>query len=281
MYTIAIRVYCDLIEYKDINNLIKINYMIPKLSILKCILITFTILYSGNSFCGVKYYQSNKVKKDGSIIINITYSSKDSDLKDNMSGELPFTEEAVKQYFSSPNSEIKKCLVYKDPSDKSISGVTLEIDARDINKLSTIKGFENFKTNWLKGESGMTFNWLVPVSFVKDNSIDTYQFVLTFEDKIISTNGVLKDSTCNWYVFADKMNPGGAFFVAAVSSGENSNKTTSPTETSVKTGGDKKSEDVDLQGGKPKSCGLFSIELPFILFCGLIISYRARREREV
>lgn len=255
--------------------------MNTKIFFLKCLIVAAVLFNFGSAISAVKYYQSNKVKKDGSIIINITYSAKESELKDNMSGDLPFTEDAVRQFFSSPNSEIKKCLVYKDPSDKIISGVTLEINARDINKISTIKGFENFKTNWLKGESGMTFNWLVPIAFVKDNSIDTYQFVLTFEDKIISTNGVLKDSTCNWYVFADKMNPGGAFFVAAVSSGENSNKTTVPTETSVKTGGDKKSEDVDLQGGKPKSCGLFSIELPIIFFCGLIISYKVRIKKKV
>ena len=248
---------------------------------LKFFIITSFLLYSGSSTSAVKFYQSSKIKKDGSINITITYSAKNSDLKDNMSGELPFTEDAVKEYFSSANSDIVKSLVYKDPSDNTLTGVTLNIVARDINKISTIKGFENFKTNWLKSESGMTFNWLVPVSFVKENSIDTYQFILTFEDKILSTNGVLKDSICNWYVFADKMNPGGAFFVATVSASENNTSTPPPSETNVKSGGENKPEDVDLEDGKQKFCGLFSFELPIIIISGLIFSYQFRKRNRI
>lgn len=259
---------------------IKTN-MGSKSEILKYIIISFIFLQSGISYSAVKFYQSSKVKDNGSIIMTFTYSAKESDLKDNMAGNLPFVIEDVRKFFYSPDSEIKKSLVYIDPTDKSISSVTVDIEVRDINKISEIKGLENFKTHWMKSDTGMVFTWLVPVSFVKTNLIDTYQFILSFEDKIRSSNGVIKENNCNWYIFADKMNPGGAYFITTVEKTEGNSTTAKTTaEPEVKSSGNNKSEDADQQVGKPKSCGVFSIELPVIIFSGLIFSgiYRKRKK---
>lgn len=253
---------------------------------LKFIIITVILIQSDISFSAVKFYQSSKVHSNGSISITFTYSAKESDLKDNKIGDLPFAINDVRQFFYSPDSEIKKSLAYKDPSDNSISAVTVDLEVRDLNKFSELKGFNSFKAHWMNSDTGMVFNWLVPEAFIKSNLIDTYQFILAFEDKIKSTNGVMKNNTCDWYVFADKVNPGGAYFVATVTPSEDS-KTTQSSETSeekkpdnnVKSGGKEKSDDGVKQNEKSKTCGVFSVELPVILFTGLIISYSRRKRR--
>ncbi len=257
----------------------------------KCIIVSLVFFQAGLTFGAVKFYQSSKVHSNGSISITFTYSAKESDIKNNMIGSLPFAIEEVKKFFSSPVSEIKKSLVYKEPSDKSISSVTIDIDLRDINKITEISGLNNFKSGWLKSDSGMVFNWLIPASFMQTNLIDTYQFVIAFDGKIISTNGIIRDNTCNWYVFGNKINPGGAFFVTTVSATDFNKSNTTTSESVVKTengkesdtisnsAGSNKSEDGVKQNEKPKGCGWFAYEFPLVLFSGLIISSAFRKIR--
>jgi len=254
-------------------------------------LLAVFLFQSAFSFSAVKFYQSSKVHSNGSITMTFTYSAKESDIKNNMIGNLPFAIEEVKKFFSSTVSEIKKSLAYKEPSDKSISSVTVDIDVRDINKIHEIAGLNNFKAGWLKSDSGMVFNWLIPASFMQNNLVDTYQFVLAFDDKIISTNGVIRDNTCNWYVYGNKINPGGAFFVSTVNATENNKTTTTTADTKTAPDGNQKSENVTKSDGsnkpsdgnteteKKKICGLFGLEFPVILLSGLIITFTYRKRK--
>lgn len=247
--------------------------------ILKFLVFSVILFNSAFSSAAVKFYQSSKVHNNGSISITFTYSAKESELKNNMAGNLPFNSDDARQFFYSPDSEIKKCLTYKDPTDNSIISVTVDIDIRDINKIPEIKGLNNFKTVWMKRDTGMVFSWLVPVSFIQNNFIDTYQFILAFEDKVRSSNGVVKDNNCNWYVYADKINPGGAYFVATVNATESNSVTSNTSGAPVKPEGDNNSEKVDPEVEKPKTCGVFSVELPIIIFSGLIFFYQIRRKK--
>lgn len=233
------------------------------------LIVVLFLSLTGTSYGLVKFFQSSKISNDGTIHITFTYSAKHSDViagKQKI-GNLPFSEEGIKDFFSSSNIELKKSLVYKDSQDSTIQSVTLDLVARDINKLTSVKALEGFKTSYFKRDSGMVFSWLVPVSFVKDNFIDTYQFLLTSDGKVHSTNGLIEGNNIKWFVFADKINPGGAYFVTTFdgSTMSSTSDITSENQTHIE---DQKGSE---SGEKKKSCGLFSIELPIVVFLGTMI----------
>jgi len=237
----------------------------------------------------VKFYQSNQIHKDGSITLNIVYSAKKTDLTENkMIGNLPFSEDAIQELFSSPDSKIEKNTVYNDPKDSNIIGVNVRVSIQDINKISEIKAFKNFKTAWSNEGSEMIFKWRVPVSFMKDNLVDTYQFKLESEDEIKSSNGVLKDNSYDWFIFADKIDPKGAFFTATINATENNNKNTTSSETNVSSREDNSMQDnnsAESEKNKTnteekKTCGVFSIELPIITLLGMSASHIIKRRKK-
>ena len=252
----------------------------------KYFFISFFLFYSGISFAGVKFFQLCKIEKNGSINITMTYSSKESEISAGKVGNLPFEINAVKQFFSSSESEIKKSLVYKDPKDETVTGVTVDIFIRDFNKFSDIKGLNSFKSKWLSKGDEMEFSLLVPATFFKDNLIDSYQFHLLSDDKIISSNGVIENNLCKWYVTKENLNPGGAYFLTSVSASEENKSNISESEKN-NSSGENSSDGLDnVPGGDPDSqekgkCGVFSIELPFVLLLGIIASeYGKRRIRK-
>ena len=252
-------------------------------------MILFSILLSlisfENGYSLVKFFQSNKININGSISITFTYSAKIEEIEKNNNkiGNLPFTAEGAKQFFSSPDVELKKALIYNDPSDNTVRAVTLDIVARDINKLSEIEALKDFKTKYLNSDSGMVFSWLVPTDFIKTNSIDTYQFVLSSESEIKSTNGLRKEGKIDWYVFSEKINPGGAYFVATINvSSENKSEIQS---TDKNAAGKEKinSETKNEIKNEPKpdeikkTCSIFGFEFPVIILVGMLLSKRKRK----
>ncbi|MBK6876265.1 MAG: hypothetical protein IPG99_07380 [Ignavibacteria bacterium] len=68
--------------------------------------------------------------------------------------------------------------------------------------------------SWSKSDSGMVFRWLFSPSHKTKNEIESYQMIVDFESDLKSTNGVLAGKQVRWFVYTDKMNPNGAFFVA-------------------------------------------------------------------
>ena len=256
-------------------------------SLIKFFFILFLLINTGISFGGVKFYQSCKINTNGSINITITYSANQSEITGNKVGNLPFDINEVKQFFFSSESEIKKSLVYKDPSDNNLLAVTVDIFIRNFNKFSDIKGLNNFKSKWLLKGDAMEFSLLVPASFFKENLIDTYQFHLISDDKIISSNGVIENNLCKWYVTKEKLDPGGAYFLTVVSSTEKNIASSSGTgsenkpEDHLSEGNENnpESQDKDETIDEKEKCGVFSIELPVILLFGMLNSKYYRRKK--
>lgn len=252
---------------------------------LKYYFLSLFLFYSGISFGGVKFFHSCKINENGSINITMTYSANQSEITNNKIGNLPFEINNVKQFFYSPESEIRKSLVYKEPSDNITTAVTVDIFIRDFNKFSGIKGLSDFKSKWLSKGDAMEFSLLVPASFFKENFIDTYQFHLVSDDKILSSNGVIESNLCKWYVTKEKLNPGGAYFLTEVSATEKNNTDSENSETANKTDENSSSgnnENPGLQDKEEKGkCGVFSIELPAILLFGMILSNYKRKKRNI
>ena len=233
---------------------------------LKVILI-FLIL---NSFiplsqAAVKMYQSCKVNNDGTVLMSFTYSANTAEITkgNNLIGNLPFSNETVKEYFSFPTGVIKKTAIYKDPANPNMTGVSIDILANDYSKVISAKALNGITIGWVKKDTGTVFSWLIPNSYMQTNSIDTYQFLLSTGGEIKSTNGLVKDNTCNWFIYKDKIDPKGAYFLATLKLDQS---LASP-------------QDTSKNNNSGKSCGLFGLELPILLLGGLVISKQLKKKK--
>ncbi|MEO6693951.1 MAG: hypothetical protein ABIY50_04880 [Ignavibacteria bacterium] len=247
-----------------------------KFSYVKYILIIyFVTIAAGYTEAAVKFYQTSKLNNDGTTTLTFTYSASESEVKsnNNMIGSLPFTVEKVREYFAFPNGDIKKALVYKDQNDASLMTATVDIIVKDFTKISSSKALSGLKIGYGKSDTGVVYSWLVPTSFMQDNKIDTYQFLTSAEGEIKSTNGLFKDNFCRWFVYKDKMDPAGAYFVTTFIPGKS---TTTNTTTTTETG---KTNTEKPEGSGGKSCGIFGMELPLILLLGFAFSnYKSKRK---
>lgn len=231
------------------------------------IIICGLLTISSQGMSTVKYYQGNKINKDGTITISIVYSATNQEIKqsNNLIGNLPFTAPVVREYFAFTGAQVKRGIVYKDPVDlENRMAVTVEIVATDFSKISESKAFHNILAKWAKTDTGAVFSWYVPAADFQQNSIETYQFVLNSDPEIKSSNGLLKDKELRWFVFGNKVDKNGAYFVTTVKAEGlemESKDTKKPTESK-----------------EPKSCGLFGLEFPVVIFFGMILSYNFRRK---
>jgi hypothetical protein len=225
------------------------------------------ILFFGGA---TKYYQASKFNNDGTGTISLTYSAKAADVKksNNLIGNLPFTNELANEYFNSAGLKVTKAMFYKSQGDSSIQNATIELAITDFNLLSKSKGFSDVTASWSKSDSGMVFRWLFSPSHKEKNEIESYQIIADFESDLKSTNGVLAGKQVKWFVYADKMDPKGAFFVATIKS----DGTTKAGKEITKQGSD------DPKAGKEnkdeKSCGLFGFELPLVLLGWFVFANR-------
>ncbi|MBK9228812.1 MAG: hypothetical protein IPL67_17585 [Ignavibacteria bacterium] len=217
-----------------------------------------------------KYYQASKFNNDGTGTISLTYSAKSVDVKkaNNLIGNLPFTNELANEYFNSAGSKVTKAMFYKSQGDSSIQNATIELAVTDFNLLSKCKGFSDVTASWSKSDSGMVFRWLFSPSHKTKNEIESYQMIVDFESDLKSTNGVLAGKQVRWFVYTDKMNPNGAFFVATI----NSDGTTKAGKEITKNGSE--GSKGGKEGEKEKSCGLFGLELPLVLLGWLVFANR-------
>lgn len=230
----------------------------------------FLLILTGYSNAAVKFYQSSKINNNGSISITFTYSAPESEVRsnNNIIGNLPFTVDKIKEYFLCPTGEIKKALAYKDQTDPSLMSATVDIIVKDFSKIPSSKALNGIKVALGKTDSGMVYSWLVPTSFMQANSVETYQYLLSSEGDIKSTNGQFVDKVCRYFVYKNKMDPAGAYFVTTYIPG----KTETPKNTEATNTGSDKPE------GSGKSCGLFGFELPLILLIGYAYNYNKKNK---
>jgi len=158
--------------------------------------ISFLIFISG---C-INLQQTTKIHDDGSGTISLHYWTKSSNLSmgDELGG-LSFTEDKVKQNFTSPNTTVKSVNI-ENKDDDSTTHVQLDIDFNDFNRLAEAPGFSKTRTGWNKGNNMMEFSYVIEkdsinVTGLNDNILE-YKF--EFPNEVISTNGINDGNTVTW-----------------------------------------------------------------------------------
>ncbi|MEO6584222.1 MAG: hypothetical protein ABIO05_07845 [Ferruginibacter sp.] len=199
--------------------------------------------------------QKTVINEDGSGTINLHYwtrSMGNIPYGDEIDG-YSFIESEVKKKYESPNTQITSFKKFDDIKDTT-NHYDLTIGFKDINKLTDASGFSRIKISYLKSNDGYDFKYFIPKDtslrqeYIKDDHTLEYTFV--FPKEVKSTNGVIEDSkdhnTVKWVIPVREH----------------------------------KVKDFELTASvKDKSgiCGLFGIELPFILFAGLVFNRFRKR----
>lgn len=230
------------------------------------------LLFTANSNANVTYFQSSKLNNDGSITMSIKYSASSAEINKNnkVIGVFPFTQNLIKEYFNFTGANILKSNLSKDPKDTNTKIVTLEINSKNIYNIKEARVFKDFKIAYLKSDSGMTFSWYIPNDYIISNSIDTYNFIVTSDIEIKSTNGVLKDNNAYWFIMANKPDSRGYYYVITVKSDGKF----------VSTESKDSKNNTDSSADKKIGCGLFGIELPLIIFLGFAFTNVAKRRKQ-
>lgn len=229
--------------------------------------IVFLLLISVTTYFSigaVRVYQTGKLKSDGSGNIKIIYSAHASELKAKqyIIGNFMFAEELAKRQFTSPNTSINKVKLDFNPAD-SLYLITVDVDFKDINKLSEANGFSNVKASYTKSDTGMVFRYIITANPNLYKDFENQSYVMEFANKVKSTNGALKDNTVTWGNRNSK-NTDFSKDVALVA--------TTTADGSVTTSN-------SPSGEKEKSCGLFGLELPIILLGGLVLNKSLKRKK--
>jgi len=223
----------------------KINFPIKLFA--TALVLAFAFYLSG---C-VNVDQKTKINSDGSGEITMHYWTKMSNVKSSDElGGFAFTEEKAKANYKSDNNEVTGVKI-EDDLDDSTKHVTVDIKFKDLNKLSSAKGFEKVKTTWKEGDEGMDFSYILmqDTSNAKnmgasDTKLD-YEF--EFPAEILSTNGTKDGQKVVW------------------------NKTLADLKEDVEMTATVKTE--------KKGCGLFGIELPLVVFTGMVFLLSRKRKK--
>ena len=151
------------------------------------------------SLGAMKVYQTGKLESNGSGSIKITYSAKADELKTNkyIIGNFPFSEDLAKKQFASANNTVKNVKLDFDKKE-SVYYMTVEVDFKDINKITEAKGFSNIKASYVKSSSGMDFQYIILANPGLYKNFANQSYIIEFESKVKTTNGALKDNTVTW-----------------------------------------------------------------------------------
>lgn len=204
------------------------------------------------------------LKSDGSGILNFTYFEKDDIIKqkNNIIGNLPFTKEKLAEYFKAPNSYIQLSKIEKNPKDNSQTQVVVIISFTDISKLGDAKGLTDIIFSLDQTDSGRVFKNIIKPEFVKGNLLNQIFLALNSESEIKSANGKITGKSVNFFRGKDFIDGKNSINFIATIEGGSSNTS---------------SNGSSLSGEKEKSCGLFGIELPFILISGLAFIFSRKK----
>lgn len=216
--------------------------------IFSAILAVFTIYLAG---C-VNVEQKTTLKQDGSGTMKVHYWTKMSNVKSSSDlGGFSFEESKAKQNYTSSNTEVKGVKV-EEKLDDSTKHVTVDLTFKNINDITSAKGFEKVKASWKEGKEGMDFNYTLLKDTSNAGNMGSSDIKLNYEfempAEVLKTNG-RKDGQKIIYekTLADLKN------------------------------------DIEMTAtvkNEGKKCGLFGMEFPLMAFAGLAISFFAIRRRK-
>jgi len=120
---------------------------------------------------------------------------------------------------------------------------------------------------WEETDIGAVYVWFLSPDDLQKSSIETYQVVLSSDPEIKSTNGLMNGKVVTWFVYGNKENKYGAYFVTPVKA--DGFEIGAVSDSSNKSG-----------DSKERSCGLFGLELPVIMLFGLLLTKNLRKRNK-
>jgi len=200
----------------------------------------------------VNVNQKTTLNSDGSGTIKLEYWAKMNNLKSTTDlGSFSFKEDKAKQNYTSSNSEVTNIKI-EDKLDDSTKHVYMDIKFKDLNNLTSAKGFEKTKASWKEGKEGKDFMFtlLQDTSNSKTMGSSDYKLTYTFEfpGEVLKTNGRKDGKSVIW------------------------EKTLADLKTDVEMTATVKDEG--------KKCGLFGIEMPLVFALGMTLLAGINRKRK-
>lgn len=189
----------------------------------------------------VNVEQKTVIKNDGSGSMKVHYWTKMSNLSTSTElGSFSFDKDKAKTNYTSSNNEVEDVKI-EDKLDDSTKHVTLEVKFKNINDISSAKGFEKVKASWKESKEGMDFAYTLLKDTANAKNMGASDTKLTYEfefpGEVLQTNGNKDGKSVKWNkTLADLK--------------EDINMTAS-----VKTSG--------------KKCGLFGMEFPLLALAGM------------
>lgn len=173
-------------------------------SVLASIIFLFALYLSG---C-VNYDQKTTLKEDGSGSMKVHYwtSMKNFSMGSTL-GKFEFEEAKAKGKYESGNTTVKSVKV-EEKTDDSTKHVYVELEFKDINKLSGASGFEGVKSTWKESPDGMELKYIVPMDTSNSKQMGASEYKITYEfempAEIVSTNGTKDGQKVKYsYTMAD------------------------------------------------------------------------------
>lgn len=175
--------------------------MICKIKFSGLYMFLLTVMIICISGC-VNYDQKTIIKEDGSGSMKIHYWSEMKNFSMGTTlGKFEFDESKAKDKYSSSNTTVNSVKV-EDKLDDSTKHVWIELDFKDISKLSDAKGFEGVKVTWSEVSDGMQLKYFVAKDTSAAGQMNAGQYSLTYEftmpSEIVSTNGTKDDKTVKY-----------------------------------------------------------------------------------
>jgi len=232
------------------------------LQLLLVVLFLFIPIYAS----AINFVQIITLEKNGSGIIKLIYSEKESLVKEKnyVVSNLPFSKDNSAEYFNSSNTNIRLFEVGKDPNDNSRTQITVSMNFKAITDINKMKALTEAKVNFTETDTGTVFVYVITPEFTKANSIDYLLTILTYNGEVKSSNGKIEGKNILWS--RSKQNIDAKKVMDFIATVKSEPKTTSNSSNS--------------SDGDKKSCGLFGLELPIILLGGLVISRKLRKSKK-
>ena len=232
------------------------------------VLILISCLSSSNVF-SLSLYQESKINIDRSGSLKLNYWESTSKIKDSeFFDSTPFTEDKIREIFSSENNVIDKITISKNNPDTTF--VNVFITFKDILKINTAPGFSKTNLTWYVTADSITFL----CKFEKNNDYAKFSpAIFKFElpaKEILRSSGKKENNSFSVKVDSEYFQTGTTIF-AVFKKSDNDNSSIPSNE----------NESVVIENENSESnkkCGLFSIELPILILFGLFYNKRNYRK---
>ncbi len=197
----------------------------------------------------VNLQQKVKINKDGSGSMNIKYWTQSSNVIGDEIAGFGFTENKIKQNYSSANTSVDNIKISNNENSDSIIYVNLTLDFKDFNKIPEARAFNKTKTSWNETNESIDFRYVLFADTVNARNLGMDNYILNFEfefpNEILETNGTKDGKKGIWnYKMSDLV------------------------------------QDLELKAKIKKDnnkCGLFGFELPIILAFSLFIIFNKKK----